>query len=64
VYLKSLVFKAPAPHTVQGLKLRIRKEVERIPAEMSQRVMRDFRKRLIECLQRSGGHLSGVIFGK
>jgi len=63
-YLKSQVFKAPAPHTVQELKHRIREEVERIPVEMLQRVMSDFRTRLTECLQRNGGHLTDVIFGK
>jgi hypothetical protein len=63
-YLKSQVFKAPAPHTVQELKHRILEEVEPIPVEMLQTVMSDFRKRLMECLQRNGGHLSGVIFGK
>ncbi|PNF30633.1 hypothetical protein B7P43_G06195, partial [Cryptotermes secundus] len=36
-YLKSQVFKAPAPHTVQELKHRIREEVEQIPVEMLQR---------------------------
>ncbi|PNF20638.1 hypothetical protein B7P43_G04273 [Cryptotermes secundus] len=46
-------------HTVQELKHRIREEVE-----MLQRVMSDFRKRLTERLQRNGGHLSDVIFGK
>ncbi|PNF23437.1 hypothetical protein B7P43_G10587 [Cryptotermes secundus] len=63
-YLKSQDFKAPAPHTVQELKHRIQEEVERIAVEMLQRVMSDFRKRLTECLQRKGGHLSDVIFGK
>ena len=63
-YLKSQVFRAPAPHTVQELKRRIQQEVKRIPAEMLQRVMDDVRKRLTECLERNGGHLNNVIFGK
>jgi hypothetical protein len=63
-HLKSQVFKAPAPHTVQELKHRIRQEVKRIPVEMLQRVMGDVRKRLSECLERVGGHLNDVIFGK
>jgi len=63
-YLKSQVFKAPAPYTVQELKHRIQQEVKRIPVEMLQRVMGHVRKRLIECLERNGGHLNGVIFGK
>jgi hypothetical protein len=35
-YLKSQVFKAPAPHTVQELKHRFQQEVKRIPMEMLQ----------------------------
>ena len=31
---------------------------------MVQRVMGDVRKRLTECLERNGGHLNDVIFGK
>jgi hypothetical protein len=63
-YLKSQVFKAPAPHTVQELKQRIQKEVKRIPVEMLQRVMDDVRKRLTECLTRNGGQMNGDIFRK
>jgi hypothetical protein len=33
-YLKSEVFKAPAPHTVEELKHRIQQEVKQIPVEM------------------------------
>jgi hypothetical protein len=40
-YLKSQVFKAPTPHTVQELKHGIQQEVKRIPVEMFQRVMGD-----------------------
>jgi hypothetical protein len=35
-YLKSQVFKAPAPHTVQELKHRFQQEVKRIAMEMLQ----------------------------
>jgi len=63
-YVKSQVFKAPAPHTVQELKHRIQPEVKRIPVEMLQRVMGDVRKKLTECLERNGGDLNYVIFGK
>ena len=63
-YLKSQVFKAPAPHTVQELKHRIQQEVKRIPVEMLQTVMGDVRKRLTECLERNGCHLNDVIFRK
>jgi hypothetical protein len=58
-YLKSQVFKAPAPHTIQELKHRIQQEVE-----MLQKVMGDVCKRLTECLGQNGGHLNDVIFGK
>jgi hypothetical protein len=63
-YLKSQVFKAPAPHTVQELKHRIQQEVKRIPVEMLQKVKVDVRKRHTGCLERNGGHLNDVIFGK
>ena len=63
-YLKSQVFKAPAPHTVQELKHRIQQKVKGIPVEMPQRAMGDVHKRLTEWLERNGGHLNGVIFGK
>jgi len=63
-YLKSQVFKAPAPHTVQELKHRIQQEVKRIPVEMLQRVMSDVRKRLTKYLEQNGGHLNDVILGK
>ena len=35
-YMKSQVFKAPAPHTVQELKHQIQQEVNQIPVEMFQ----------------------------
>jgi hypothetical protein len=53
-YLKSQVFKAPAPHAVQKLKHRIEQEVKRIPVEILQREMGDVRKRLTVCLERNG----------
>jgi hypothetical protein len=62
--VKSKVFKAPAPHTVQELKHQIKQEVKRISVVMLQRVMGDVHKRLTECLERNGGHLNDVIFGK
>ena len=63
-YLKSEVFKAPAPHTVPELKHRIQQEAKRIPVEMLQRIMGDVHKRLTECLERNGGHLNDVTFEK
>jgi len=64
VYLKSQDSKAPVPHALQELKHRIQQEVKLIPVEMLQRVMGDVGKRLSECLERNGGHLNDVIFGK
>ena len=63
-YLKSEIFKAPAPHTVHELKHRILQEVKWIPVEMLQREMGDVCKRLTECLKRNGGDLNDVIFRK
>jgi hypothetical protein len=63
-YLKSQVFKAPAPHIVQELKHRIQQEIERIRVKELQRVTGDVCKRLTECLERNGGHVNAVIFGK
>jgi len=63
-YLKSQVFKASAPHTVQEFKHQIQQAVKQIPVEMLHRVMGDIRKRLTECLEQNGGHLNDVIFGK
>ena len=63
-YLKSQVFKAPAPHTVQQLKHPIQQEFTQIPVVMLQRAMGDVCKRLTECLDWNGDHLNDVIFGK
>jgi hypothetical protein len=63
-YLKSHVFKAPAPHTVQELKYRIQQEFKRILMEMLHRVIGDIRNRLTECLEWNGGHLNDVVFRK
>jgi deoxyxylulose-5-phosphate synthase len=46
------------------LKHQIQQEVKWIPVEMLQRVMVDVRKRLTKCVERNGGHLNDVIFGK
>jgi len=63
-YLKSQVYKAPGPHTVQELKHSIQHEVTQIPVEKLQIVMGDVSKRLTECLEWNGDHLNDVIFGK
>ena len=52
------------PHSSGVWKHRIKQEVKWILVEMPQRVMGDVRKRLAECLERNGGHLNDVIFGK
>ena len=40
-YLKSQVFKAPAPHTVQELKNRTQQDVKGIPVEMLQKSLQE-----------------------
>jgi hypothetical protein len=56
--MKSQVFKAPAPHTVQELKYRIQQEVKGIPVDILKKVMSYVRKRL------NGSHLNDDVFGK
>jgi hypothetical protein len=52
------------PRTTQDLKQNIREEVAVIPPTMLQRVMQNFHKRLQECVDNNGCHLTDVIFGK
>jgi hypothetical protein len=56
-FMKSRVFKAPVPHTVQELKYRIQQEVKCIPVEILKKVMAYVCKRL------NGSHLK-YVFGK
>ena len=62
-YLKSKVF-ANKPRNIQELKTAIREEIANITVEMLQRVMRNFKEQLQECMHVGGGHLKDVIFKK
>lgn len=62
-YLKSRVFKSK-PRNIEELKRNIRQEIEAIPQDMLQRVMADFVRRLEECVEKGGGHLTHTIFKK
>jgi predicted RNA-binding protein Jag len=50
--------------TVENLKQRILDEISAIPEEMTQRVMRNLRERLEECLRNGGRRLIDVILKK
>lgn len=63
-YLKSQVFKHDAPRTIDDLQARIRLEINNIPLEMLRNVMNSFERRLRECAQNQGRHLSDTIFKK
>lgn len=63
-YLKTRVFQNDPPRTIAALKQRIRHEIEGIPVNMLQNVMRNFQARLQQCIDSNGGHLANVIFKK
>jgi len=46
------------------LKQNIRKEVAAISTNVLQRVMQNFYKRLEECVDNKGRHLTGTVFRK
>jgi hypothetical protein len=52
------------PRTTVDLKENIREEVAAISPNMLQRVMQNFRKRLGECVDNKGRHLTGTVFRK
>jgi len=60
-YLKSKVY-VRKPHTVDGLKVSIRKEIATVPQEMLVNVMQNFQERLRTCVRQEGRHLSDIIF--
>jgi len=62
-YLKSKVYEKK-PRTTEYLKQNIRDEVAAISPTMLQRVMRNFQKRLRECVDNNGRHLTDTIFKK
>jgi hypothetical protein len=50
--------------TTVDLKQNIREEVEAISPTMLQRVMQNFQKRLRECVDNKGRHLTDTVFRK
>jgi len=60
-YLKSKVF-TNKPQTLLQLKENIRREITAIDVHILQRVMDSMKKRISDCIQNKGGHLSNVIF--
>ena len=62
-YLKSKVYEKKPRKTVD-LKRNITDEVATISPSMLQRVMKNFQKRLRECVDNNGRHLTDTIFGK
>jgi hypothetical protein len=52
------------PRTTEDLKQNISEEVAAIPPTMLQRVMQSFQKRLRECVDNNGRHLTDAIFRK
>ena len=60
-YLKAEVFKH-RPMTLQALKDAIRLKVARIPHDMLDRVMRNIRICLQQCIDNNGHHLQDILF--
>ena len=59
-YLKSRVY-THKPHTLNDLKEAIRQEIRPIARQLLARVMDDFKKRLENCIQEDGRHLTDII---
>ena len=60
-YLKEKVY-THRLQTLQELKNTIRREIHAIPRDMIRRVMEAFPRRLQQCIDANGGHLTDVIF--
>jgi len=60
-YLKAEMFKH-RPRTLQALKDAIRLEVARIPHDMLDRVMRNIRICLQQCIDNNSHHLEDILF--
>jgi hypothetical protein len=52
------------PRTTVNLKQNIREEVEAVSPNMLQRVTQNFQKRLEECVDKKGRHLTDTMFRK
>ena len=60
-YLKSRVY-THKPRTLNDSKAAIRQEIRPIDRQLLARVMDDFKKRLENCIQEDGRHLTDIIF--
>ena len=60
-YLKEKVFKHH-PQSLEDLKERIQQEINSIPPELTQRVMKNFQEHLQQCVANDGRHMSDIIF--
>lgn len=60
-HLKSLVYN-DKPRTLQHLKDNIRQAIAQIPVDMLERVERNFKTRVNQCIAGDGRHLTDVIF--
>jgi hypothetical protein len=60
-YLNEKVFKH-RPRSLEDLKERIRQEIDAIPPEITQTVMKNFRERLQQGVANDGHHMSDMIF--
>lgn len=60
-YLKSIVYN-DRPQTLLHLKNNIRNAIADIPVSMLERVEENFKKRVSQCIDNGGHHLSDVIF--
>lgn len=60
-YLKSIVYN-DRPTTLAHLKNNIRQAIANIPVDMLEKVERNFRIRLTQCIENNGRHLSDIIF--
>jgi hypothetical protein len=52
------------PRTTVDLKQKIRDEVAAVSPDMLQRVMQKFQKRLGECVDNKGRHITDTVFRK
>ena len=60
-YLKVKVFKH-RPWSLEDVKEMIQQEIDSIPPELTRRVMKNYRKRLQQCVATDGRHMSDIIF--
>jgi hypothetical protein len=60
-YLKEKVFKHH-PRSLEDLKERIQQEIDAILPDLTQRVMKNFRERLQQCVANDGHHMSDMVF--